>query len=163
MHYSKINPLDMANGPGWRVSLFVSGCTRRCKGCFNPETWSFTYGQPFTRETLDELLKALDNPNVQGLSILGGDPMEPENMIVVEEICEKVKSWRPDKDIWCWTGRNYEDIKDSSVMWNIDILVDGPFEEDKKDLRLKWRGSSNQRVIDVKASRRAGEVVLAEE
>ena len=163
MHYSAINKLDMANGPGWRVSLFVSGCRNRCKGCFNPETWDFKYGKVFDIEALHELLRALDNPNVTGLSILGGDPFEPENRAVVEEICEKVRAWRPDRDIWVWTGYDYEKLKDSSVMWNIDFLVDGKFEEDKKDLRLKWRGSSNQRVIDVRASRRAGEVVLAEE
>ena len=162
MYYSAINRLDMANGPGWRVSLFVSGCRNRCKGCFNPETWDFKYGKVFTRETLDELLRALDNPNVTGLSILGGDPFEPENISVVEEICAKVRAWRPDKDIWCWTGYNYENLKDLPVMRNIDVLIDGRFEEDKKDLRLKWRGSSNQRVISVAESRRAGKVVLAE-
>ena len=164
MNYGTIKPLSIENGPGVRVSLFVSGCRNKCPGCFNPETWSFSYGKEFTRETLDELLKTLDNPNVTGLSILGGDPFEPENRSVVEEICEKVWAWRPDKaDIWVWTGYNYEDLKDLPVMRYISVLVDGRFEEDKKDLRLKWKGSWNQRVIDVRASRRSGEVVLAEE
>lgn len=163
MHYSKLNPLDMGNGPGWRVSLFVSGCRNCCKGCFNPETWSFTYGQEFTQETLHELLMALDNENVRGLSILGGDPFEPDNRSQVLEICEKVRAWRPDKDIWIWSGYNFEDLKDSEILWFVDVLVDGKFEEDKKDLRLKWRGSRNQRVISVRESLRSGEVVLYSE
>ena len=163
MNYAALKKYDIANGPGVRVSLFVSGCRRGCKGCFNKDAWDFNYGEKFTQETLCELIEALDSEHIQGLSILGGDPFEPENRSTVEDICEKVRAWRPDKDIWVWTGYDYEQLKDSSVMWNIDVLVDGRFEEDKKDLRLKWRGSSNQRVIDVRASRRSGEVVLAEE
>lgn len=163
MNYAALKPLDIANGPGIRVSLFVSGCRRACKGCFNKEAWDFKYGKVFDIEALHELLRALDNPNVTGLSILGGDPFEPENRAAVEEICEKVRAWRPDRDIWVWTGYDYETLKDLPVMRDIDILIDGRFEEDKKDLRLKWRGSSNQRVIDVAESRRAGEVVEYDE
>lgn len=163
MHYAKINPLDMGNGPGWRVSLFVSGCRNRCKGCFNPETWSFTYGKEFDRVAFHELLTALENPNVRGLSILGGDPFEPENRATVEEICKYVKKYRPDRDIWVWTGYSYEDLKDLPVFYDIDVLVDGRFEEEKKDVRLKYRGSSNQRVIDICESRRVGQVVLADD
>lgn len=160
MYYGKINPLDIANGPGIRVSLFVSGCRRHCKGCFNPETWSFTYGQEFTPETLHELKRLLDNPNIAGLSILGGDPFEPENRTMVALICEFVKSWYIGKTIWVWTGYDFEEVKDTYGMNFIDVLVDGRFEESLKDLRLRWRGSSNQRVIDVQESLKTGEVVL---
>ena len=112
--------------------------------------------------TLFELMEALDNPNVSGLSILGGDPFEPENREQVFQICEHVARFRPDKTVWLWTGYMWEDIKDHEILWHVDVLIDGKFEEDKKDLRLKWRGSSNQRVIDVQASLRTGEVVLLE-
>lgn len=162
MNYAKILPADIANGPGFRVSLFVSGCNRRCKGCFNEAAWSFTYGQEFTGETLQELVRLLDNPNIEGLSILGGDPFEPENRDVVYEICKLVKFLRPNKTIWVWTGYLFEDLEDLEVMKYVDVLVDGPFVEELKDLRLKWRGSSNQRVIDVNASLESGEVVLWE-
>lgn len=162
MHYATIKPLDIANGPGVRVSLFVSGCRNRCKGCFQPETWSFTYGQKFTEETFDELEEALVHPSVAGLSILGGDPMEPENRSTVLAICQLVSLYYPTKTIWLWTGYKYEDVKDLSVLRYIDVLVDGPFVEELKDLRLAYCGSSNQRVIDVKKSLQSGEVVLWE-
>lgn len=163
MYYAKILPFDVGNGPGFRVSLWVSGCRRHCKGCFNKEAWSFKYGQEFDGETLKELVRLLDNPNIEGLSILGGDPFEPENREAVYEICKLVKFLRPNRSIWVWTGYLWEDLKELPVMKYMDVLVDGRFEEDKKDLRLKWRGSSNQRVIDVAASSKAGEVVLLEE
>lgn len=162
MYYGAIKPLDIANGPGIRVSLFVSGCRNRCKGCFNPETWNFKYGQEFTGETLHELVRLIDNDNIQGLSILGGDSFEPENIETVYEICKLIKFLRPNKDIWMWTGYDFieDGLIDLPVMKYIDVLVDGRFEEDLKDLRLKWRGSSNQRVIDVKRSLEHGKVVL---
>lgn len=154
MNYSVIRPLDIANGPGIRVSLFVSGCRNHCKGCFNPETWSFTYGQEFTWETVHEIERLVNNPNVAGLSILGGDPFEPENREWVEVLCAYIKHNCPGKTVWVWTG--YDFIEDNlftlPVMKDIDVLVDGRFEESLKDLRLKWRGSSNQRVIDVPRS-----------
>ena len=162
MNYSVIRPLDIANGTGVRVSLFVSGCRNRCKGCFNPETWSFTYGQEFTHETLLEIERMLENPNIEGLSILGGDPFEPENRECVDMICKLMWLYHPGKTIWVWTGYSYEDLKDLPVMQYIGVLVDGRFEEDLKDLRLKYRGSSNQRVIDVQASLKSGKVVLWE-
>lgn len=160
MNYSAIARCDVVNGPGIRVSLFVSGCRNKCKGCFNPETWNFKYGQEFTAETWYKLKKLLDNPNVAGLSILGGDPFEPENRATVEEICRLTKLKWPEKDIWVWTGYLFEDLRELGVMRYIDVLVDGRFEEDLKDLRLKWRGSSNQRVISVQESLRSGAVVL---
>lgn len=155
MNYGAIKNLDIANGPGCRVSLFVSGCRNRCKGCFQPETWDFNYGREFTNETLLELLEMLNNPHVVGLSILGGDPFEPENRDCVLDICKAVKLWYGDeKTIWMWTG--YEFIEDGlidlPVMRCVDVLVDGPFVEELKNLNLFYRGSSNQRVIDVKRS-----------
>lgn len=163
MYYSKIFNCDIANGPGIRVSLFVSGCRRHCKGCFNPETWNFTYGQEFTAETWYELKRMLDRPEVAGLSILGGDPFEPENRACVEEICRLTKLKFPEKDIWVWTGYLFEDVKELPVMKRIDVLVDGPFVEDLRDLRLKFRGSSNQRIISVAESLQADKVVLLED
>lgn len=154
MYYGKIKNFDIANGPGVRVSLFVSGCRRACKGCFNKEAWDFNYGQEFTWETLRELERMLDNPNIEGLSILGGDPFEPENREWVEVICAYIKHNMPEKTIWVWTGYDFlnDELIDLPVMKYIDVLVDGRFEESLKDLRLKYRGSSNQRVIDISKS-----------
>ena len=159
MHYGAIRKIDIANGPGVRVSLFVSGCRNRCKGCFNPETWDFAYGKEFDWKTIHELEELLNDPNIEGLSILGGDPFEPENREWVETLCAYIKHNCPGKSIWVWTGYLWENLCELPVMNYIDVLVDGRFEEDKKDLRLKWRGSSNQRVIDISKSRCAGKVV----
>lgn len=156
MNYSKILPYDIANGPGWRVSLFVSGCRNRCPGCFNKEAWDFNYGDIFSWETVHELEELLNNPHVEGLSILGGDPFEPENQEWVETLCAYIKHNCPGKSIWVWSGYMWEDLCDIPVMQYIDVLVDGPFVEDLKDLRLKYRGSSNQRVIDVVESLKRG-------
>lgn len=160
MHYAGIKNFDSANGPGFRVTLFVSGCRHQCPGCFNQEAWDFRYGKEFTIQTLLEIDNMLDDDNVNGLSILGGDPFELENRAMVEAICEYVKWNHIGKDVWVWTGYYFEDLRDLPIMNYIDILVDGPFEQDKKDLRLAWRGSSNQRVIDVQKSLASGEVVL---
>jgi anaerobic ribonucleoside-triphosphate reductase activating protein len=164
MHYGKIKALDIANGPGIRVSLFVSGCRNRCKGCFNPETWNFNYGQEFTWETLHEVERLVNHPNVAGLSILGGDPFEPENREWVETLCAYIKHNCQEKSIWVWTGYDFieDGLIDLPVMKYIDVLVDGRFEESLRDLRLKYRGSSNQRVIDVQESLKSAEVVLVE-
>lgn len=157
MYYSKIKPLSIENGPGCRVSLFVSGCRNRCPGCFNPETWSFTYGQEFGLEAMQELLRLLENPHVKGLSILGGDPFEPENKGPVLDICKAVRRQFGDsKTIWIWTGYNWEDLRDEVVLNYIDVLVDGPFIEAERDLSLFYRGSSNQRVIDIPKSLERG-------
>lgn len=163
MHYAGLIKHDASNGPGFRTSLFVSGCRRGCKGCFSKEAWDFNYGKEFSMVTLMELDGALDDPNVAGLSILGGDPMEPENIEMVEAICRFIKWQHPDKTIWLWTGLQWGDICELPVLQYIDVLVDGPFVQELKDLRLKWRGSSNQRVIDVAESLRSGEVVLYSE
>lgn len=159
MNYATIKNFDIANGPGVRVSLFVSGCRRRCKGCFNSEAWDFGYGQKFTIETLVDLVEVLRDDNITGLSILGGDPLEPENISAVCAVCDYVKRFLPRKTIWLWTGYLWEDVKDLRVMNYIDILVDGPFYEDWKDLSLAFRGSSNQRIIDVQKSLNSDEIV----
>lgn len=162
MNYGRINKTDIANGPGVRVSLFVSGCRNRCKGCFNPETWSFNYGKEFTLKTLYEIEDALNKEYIDGLTILGGDPFEPENILTVTAICEAIYKLCPDKTIWIYTGYRYEDFKNREVMRYIDVLVDGPFIEELKDISLKFRGSTNQRIINVPESLQSGEVKLLE-
>lgn len=151
MNYIGLNTCDTANGPGVRVSLFVSGCTLHCRGCFNSESWDFNAGRPFTDETLTTLLKYLEEPFVQGLSLLGGDPFEPENLPTVTAICRAVrKKFGSTRDIWCWTGRKYEKIADAKLFEYIDTLVDGPFiERLKVQTKGDYFGSSNQRVIPI--------------
>lgn len=162
MRYGKLNFTDIANGTGVRVSLFVSGCRRRCKGCFNSDAWSFNYGEWYTVETYDKIIRALAPEYIAGLSILGGEPLEPENKHNIIDLCAWVKIHYPDKTIWLYTGYKYEDLKDDYILDVIDVLVDGEFIEAEKDISLKFRGSRNQRIIDVHASRLAGEVVLLE-
>lgn len=150
MHYAKIKPLDVANGTGIRVSLFVSGCRNHCKGCFNPETWRFDYGEKFTIGTETAILDMLKEPYIAGLSVLGGDPLEAENEAVLVPFLKKVKEQFPEKDIWLWTGYHYELIKDRPILQYINVLVDGPFIQELKDPKLKFRGSSNQRIIKLR-------------
>lgn len=152
MHYGAIKKTDIANGPGVRVSLFVSGCRNRCKGCFQPETWDFRYGHKYTDATASEILSALSAEHISGLSILGGDPMEPENIETVTDLCYWVKLLFPKKSIWVYTGYLWEDINYLEIFNYIDVLVDGPFIEDLKDISLRFKGSRNQRIIDVKRS-----------
>ena len=156
MKYAAIKKYDIANGPGCRVSLFVSGCRRHCKGCFNQEAQSFDYGTDYTTETHLELLSMLGDEHIAGLSILGGDPFEPENQSGVLELCKKAKEMHPEKDIWVWTGYEFENLESLPVFEYIDVLVDGPFVESLKNLSLFYRGSLNQRVIDVRKSLVAG-------
>lgn len=152
MNYSSIRQLDIANGPGCRVSIFVSGCEHRCKNCFNPETWNFNYGKAFTDQTLEALLELLKPEHISGLSILGGEPLHPQNREGVLDIVRKVKSVYPTKSIWLWTGYLWEEVSNDLVGSGVDVVVDGKFVEELKDLRLKYRGSSNQRVINVSKS-----------
>lgn len=147
MNYGAIKKVDIANGPGVRVSLFVSGCRNHCKGCFQPETWDFDYGQPFTKETEKEIIKALRPSWIQGLSILGGDPMEPENQEALLPFLRSTKEELPGKDIWLYTGYRLEDVSDSPLLPYVDAVVDGPFIEAEKDISLAFRGSRNQRII----------------
>lgn len=150
MNYAKIKFPDVANGTGCRVSLFVSGCRNHCRGCFNPETWRFDYGEPFTEDVEELILKYLDHGYVNGLSVLGGDPMEAENAEVLLPFLKKVKEYFPDKNIWMYTGYVYESIKDQSILQYVDVLVDGPFIQELKDLKLAFKGSSNQRILQLK-------------
>jgi len=157
MNYGAIKEVDIANGPGVRVSLFVSGCRHHCKGCFQPETWSFTYGQEYTDETRDKILELLSAPYIEGLTLLGGEPFEPENQPRLCELVKLVKEKYPQKNIWCYTGYLYDvDLipggkvytQDTDGMLSgIDVLVDGEFVQELKDLTLVFRGSRNQRVI----------------
>ena len=150
MNYAEIKKVDIANGPGVRVSLFVSGCRNHCKGCFNPETWDFDYGRPFTRETEDEIIEALRPSWIQGLSILGGEPTEEENAAVLIPFLKRVRAALPDKDIWLYSGYTYEALRDKEILTLADVLVDGPFLLEQKDAGLAFRGSRNQRIIDLK-------------
>ena len=170
MYYSRIRKTDIADGTGVRVTLFVSGCRRHCPGCFNPETWSFTNGQPFTPETEQALLAALAPPYICGLTLLGGEPMEPENQRALLPFVQRVRARFPEKDVWCFTGCTLEGElapggshhceATDALLDCIDVLVDGPFIEAQKDLRLVFRGSANQRVIDLRATRETGRLCL---
>ena len=167
MHYATIKNCDIANGPGVRVSLFVSGCTHHCKGCFNQEAWDFDYGQPFTEATIAEILDMLRPSFIRGLTLLGGEPFEPENREEVLSLLRRVKAELPEKSVWAFSGYLYDrDILSGRLgdtreyLSYLDVLVDGPFVESKKNLALRFRGSENQRLIDVPASLKAGEVVL---
>lgn len=167
MHYATIKNCDIANGPGVRVSLFVSGCTHHCKGCFNQEAWDFDYGQPFTEETIAEILDMLRPGFIRGLTLLGGEPFEPENREGILSLLRRVKAELPEKSIWAFSGYLFDrDILSGRLgdtreyLSCLDVLVDGPFVESKKNLTLRFRGSENQRLIDVPASLEAGKVVL---
>lgn len=160
MHYGNIKECDIADGPGVRVSLFVSGCRHHCKGCFNPETWDFKYGKPYTKETEEEVLRLLAPDYIQGLTLLGGEPFEPENQGVLTALLKRVREAYPHKDIWCYTGYLYDvdlasggkvhtDVTDEMLSY-IDVLVDGEFVEELKDVTLVFRGSSNQRILKLK-------------
>ena len=168
MNFCMIKPLDIANGPGIRVSLFVSGCTHHCKGCFQPETWDFDYGESFTEDTEEKIISLLDKPHIKGLSLLGGEPFEPENQECLLPFLKKVKEKFPKKDIWCYTGYLFDkELLENSrarcrytdeMLKCIDVLVDGRFVMEKKNLMLKFKGSENQRIIDVKKSLEDGSV-----
>ena len=157
MNYGAIKKIDVANGEGVRVSLFVSGCRNACKGCFQPETWNFHFGNVFSAETEEEIIKALEPEHISGLSLLGGEPFEEENQEVLAPFCEKIKKIYPNKTIWCWTGYIYDkDLQAGQrkhteytdrMLACIDVLVDGPFIEEQKNLMLEFRGSENQRIL----------------
>ena len=167
MNYATIKNCDIANGPGVRVSLFVSGCTHRCPGCFNEVAWDFDYGTPFTEETVESILAMLRPAHIRGLTLLGGEPFEPQNQEAIVGLLRRVKQELPDKSIWAFSGYLFDkDILSgrlgdtSEYLSYLDVLVDGPFVEAKKNLSLRFRGSENQRLIDVKQSLAAGEVIL---
>lgn len=169
MNYAQIKRVDIADGPGVRVSLFVSGCTHHCKGCFNPETWSFDYGNPFTEETEEELLLLLEPNYIRGLTLLGGEPFEPVHQRVLCGFLHKVRERRPEKDIWAYSGYTFEELTGESrarcevtdeMLSLLDVLVDGEFIEARRNLSLRFRGSENQRILDVKKSLSAGKPVF---
>ena len=170
MNYATIKNCDIANGPGVRVSLFVSGCTHRCPGCFNEVAWDFQYGEPFTQKTVDTILAMLKPAHIRGLTLLGGEPFEPQNQPAIVELLRKVRAAYPDKSIWAFSGYLFDrDILGKRLgPWEIteeylsylDVLVDGPFVQAQKNLSLRFRGSENQRLIDVPASLQRGETVL---
>ena len=167
MNYATIKNCDIANGPGVRVSLFVSGCTHRCPGCFNQVAWDFEYGEPFTEETVETILTMLRPAYIRGLTLLGGEPFEPQNQGAIVELLRRVKQEMPEKSIWAFSGYLFDrDILSGRLgdtaeyLSYLDVLVDGPFIEAKKNLSLRFRGSENQRLIDVKQSLAAGEIIL---
>lgn len=172
MYYGNIKEYDIANGPGVRVSLFVSGCTNRCKGCFNAQTWNFCYGREYTKETENQILEALDKPYIQGFTILGGEPFELENQKVLVQLLQRIKNQFPTKNCWSYTGFIYDkDLQEGGRRFGphtkrmlelLDVLVDGPFQWEKKDIRLRYRGSKNQRIIDLNRSREEKKVILWE-
>jgi anaerobic ribonucleoside-triphosphate reductase activating protein len=173
MNYATIKNCDIANGPGVRISLFVSGCTHRCKGCFNEVAWDFNYGQPFTEQTVEMILKMMAPSYIKGITLLGGEPFEPQNQPALLELVKKIRQNYPEKSIWAFSGYLYEKdilagrLGDPAItrafLEHIDVLVDGPFVENLKDLSLRFRGSSNQRLIDVKRSLAEGKTVLWED
>ena len=167
MYYADIKRFDVANGPGVRISLFVSGCTHRCKNCFNEEAWDFDYGQPFTQQTMDTIIEMLRPSYIRGLTLLGGEPFDPKNQAAVVELLRQVKKELPEKSIWAFSGYLFDrDMLSGRIgdvteyLSYLDVLVDGPFVLAKKNLSLRFRGSENQRLIDVPASLREGEIIL---
>lgn len=170
MNYGEIKKNDIANGNGVRVSLFVSGCRNHCRGCFQPETWNFDYGRPYTKETEQEILNALRPLHISGLTLLGGDPFEPENQRELLPLLRRIRAELPGKSIWAFTGyildqdlleggRKHTEVTDEMLSL-IDVLIDGPFIEEQKDITLQFRGSANQRLIDLPASLKEQEVIL---
>lgn len=174
MYYAAIKKSDIANGEGIRTTLFVSGCRNRCKNCFQPETWAFDYGNPFTDEVKEELFKTFENPVVKGLTVLGGEPMEPENQVGLLPFLKEFKKKFPDRTVWLYTGNLYEELMGEvgshpkclditkELLSLVDILVDGRFIEEQKRLGLRFRGSANQRIIDMNKTRDSGEICLWE-
>lgn len=170
MYYSLIKDCDIANGEGVRITLFVSGCTNHCKNCFQPETWNFEYGREFTEDTASTIIKMLSPAYIRGLTLLGGEPMEPKNQPTLLKLVKTVREQLPEKDIWCFTGFTFEQLKEDGsyprcestdeFLENLDVLVDGRFVEELKNLTLRFRGSSNQRLIDMPRTLKEGQIVL---
>lgn len=159
MRYNKIRKMDISNGPGVRVSIFMQGCTFNCKNCFNKETHDFNGGNEFTNDTIDTVINLCNNENITGLSILGGEPLHPKNIEATTKLAKEFKRIYPNKNLWIWTGFLFDtDLENKEVLNYIDVLVDGRYEDELHNPKLKWRGSSNQRVIDVKKSLKLGKV-----
>ena len=163
MRYNKIRKMDISNGPGVRVSIFMQGCSFHCKGCFNPETWDFKCGKEFTDETINRVIELAGKDYIVGLSILGGESLHPVNIEGSTKLARIFKERYPEKNLWVWTGFTFESLKDKEILKYVDTLVDGQFKMELFDPRLKWKGSSNQRVIDVQKSLKTDKIVLIEE
>lgn len=162
MRYNKIRKMDISNGPGIRVSVFMQGCAFKCPNCFNKETHDFNGGTEFTSETIDKVLSLADKEGVRGLSILGGEPMHPKNIEATTMLAKAFKERFPEKSVWAWTGYTYETLENKEVLPYLDVLVDGRYEDSLHDPRLKWKGSSNQRVIDVNKSLKENSIIVLE-
>ena len=160
MKYNKIRKMDIANGPGIRVSIFMQGCSFHCEGCFSEETWNFNTGKDFTDETINEVIELCKNPTIKGLSILGGDPLHPKNIEGTTKLAKTFKEKLPDKTLWIWTGFLFENIKENEVFKYVDVLVDGQFKIKMRNPKLKYCGSTNQRVIDVQKSLKKDDIIL---
>lgn len=161
MRYNQIREMDISNGPGVRVSIFMQGCHFHCKNCFNKETWDFEGGKEFTEDTIKKILQLSNKEYIKGLSILGGEPMHPNNIEGTTKLAKAFKEEYPDKTIWVWSGYRFdEDLKDKEVLNYIDVLVDGTYKDELHNPTLKWKGSSNQRVIDVSKSLMQKEIIL---
>lgn len=164
MRYNKIRKMDISNGPGVRVSVFMQGCSFHCKNCFNAETWDFRGGEEFNDEVIDKVLELAKDDYIKGLSILGGEPLHPNNLKGTTKLAKAFREKYPNKTIWVWSGFLFDrDLKDKPILKYIDVLVDGRYEDEKHDFRLKWCGSSNQRVINVQKSLKEDKIVLFEE
>lgn len=163
MRYNKIRKMDISNGPGIRVSIFVQGCTFNCKNCFNPETHDFAGGNEFGQETIEHVLDLCENENIEGVSILGGEPMHPNNIDDVTKLAKQFKERFPQKTLWAWTGFSFEDyLKEKEICKYLDVVVDGQYMDDLRNPNLKWKGSSNQRVIDIQKSLKNKKIVEVE-
>ena len=163
MRYNTIRKMDISNGPGVRVSIFMQGCVFHCKNCFNPETWDFNNGKEFNDEVINHVLDLCNQSYIKGLSILGGEPMHPKNIEGTTKLAKAFKERFPEKNLWCWSGYSFDELKDKEILKYADVLVDGRYVDDLHNPLLKWRGSSNQRVIDVQKSLKQNKVVLLKE
>ena len=163
MRYNLIRKMDISNGPGVRVSVFMQGCSFHCKNCFNKDTWDFNGGKEFNQDTIDEVLELCNQKHIKGLSILGGEPMHPNNIEGTTKLAKAFKEKYPDKNLWIWSGFRFdEDLKDKDVLNYVDVLVDGTYQEELHNPTLKWKGSSNQRVIDVQESLKEKKIITIE-
>ena len=163
MRYNKIRKMDISNGPGVRVSIFLQGCAFKCKNCFNPETHDFNGGLEFNQDVVNQVLELANKDHIAGLSILGGEPMHPKNIGATKMLAKAFKEKYPDKTVWVWSGFLFENLKDKDVLNYIDVLVDGQFVDELRDPMLHWKGSSNQRVIDVQKSLKNNKIILFDE
>lgn len=160
MRYNKIRKMDIANGPGIRVSIFLQGCEFNCKDCFNPETHDFNGGKEFSKDTMKTLMNLCEDDNIVGLSIIGGEPLHPKNIEGTTKIAKEFKEKYHNKNLWIWTGYNYEDLEHEEILNYVDVIVDGRFQADKKNPKLNWKGSENQRVIDVPKTLKQKKIVF---